>query len=265
MLLRDWRIFSAAGERDRSLKFLRAAYVWLLASLAMLILLPVYLHSLLPLLAPDSAAVQMGFSHAYYGAIRHAVTVGFISLMIVGVAAKVVPTLNGVDVRALSSLWGPFVLINAGCSLRVVSQTLTDLTPVWFPIAGVSGLLEVVGLTLWGIHLWTIMSGKSRDRRLEEELSLPGCSHLEPGVQIGPRHRIGEILDRYPRLLEVLLSFGFRPLANPILRKTIAPYVTVERACSLLNVNMQQLLDALNTAREKPAQGRMSLPVLSGK
>jgi hypothetical protein len=263
MLLWDWRVFSAAGERDRSLKFLRTAYVWLLASLAMLVLLPAYQRALLPLLAPDSTAVQMGFSHAYYGAIRHAVTVGFISLMIVGVAAKVVPTLNGIDVRSLSSLWGPFVLISAGCTLRVVSQTLTDFTPISFPVAGVSGLLEVLGLTLWGVHLWSVMAGNSRQCRREEESSLPGSTPLSPGAPVGPSHRVGEVLDRYPNLLDVLLSFGFKPLANPLLRKTIAPYVTIERACRLLNVDMLRLLEALNAAREKPRHGKMSLPVLS--
>jgi hypothetical protein len=46
----------------------------------------------------------MGFSHAFSGATRHAITVGFISLMIMGVAAKVVPTLKGVDVRTLPAL-----------------------------------------------------------------------------------------------------------------------------------------------------------------
>jgi hypothetical protein len=46
--------------------------------------------------------------------------------MVVGVAAKVVPTLNGVDVRALRPLWLPFVLLNLGCLLRVTAQTLTD-------------------------------------------------------------------------------------------------------------------------------------------
>jgi hypothetical protein len=119
-LVANWRIYGKAVDVDRSLKFLRTAYVWLFASLAMLVALPLYQHGLLRWLAPDSEAAILGFSHAYYGATRHAITVGFLSLMIVGVAAKVVPTLNGVNPRALSSLWAPFLLINLGCTLRVV-------------------------------------------------------------------------------------------------------------------------------------------------
>jgi hypothetical protein len=264
VLLADWRIFAAPKERDRSLKFLRVAYLWLLVSLAMLVVLPAYLYALLPAVAPESASARIGFSHAYYGAGRHAVTVGFISLMIVGVAAKVVPTLNGVDVRSLSRLWLPFVLINAGCTVRVVAQTLTDVAPLSFAVAGVSGLLEVLGLALWGGHLWSIMAGRLDNLPAGEASAPADYPPLGPGEPIGPAHRIGQVLDRYPGLLETFLSFGFRPLANPLLRRAIAPHVTIERACSLLGVDLPQLLAALGAARQRLAWRTYSLPVLSG-
>jgi hypothetical protein len=160
VLVWNWRIFAPAGESDRSLKYLRAAYAWLLVSLAMLVLLPLHVRVLIPWLASGSEADQMHFSHAYFGAIRHAVAVGFISLMIVGVSSRVVPTLNGVDLRKLSKLWVPFVLLNAGCASQVIGQTLTDFIPVSFSITSISGVLEVLGLALWGVHLWRIMSGR---------------------------------------------------------------------------------------------------------
>jgi hypothetical protein len=250
LLLWDWRIFSTPKETDRSLKFLRAAYVWLLVSLGMLVLLPAYLY-----------AVGMKFSHAYYGATRHAITVGFISLMIVGVAAKVVPTLGGVDLRALPRLWLPFVLINLGCALRVVCQMLTDVTAAAFPLAGASGLLEVLGLAVWGAHLWSIMAGRPADTPHEE--SAPGQGVLPPGTPVAPGHLVGSVLDRHPELLETFLSFGFRALANPLLRRTVAPHVTIERACRLLNVDPEQLVAALNAAQQRRSGRRQPLPVLS--
>ena len=158
VLLQSWRIFSPCAQPDRSLKFLRAAYVWLFVSLGMLVLLPAYQQGLLRLLAPDSGAAQIGFSHAYYGAVRHAITVGFISLMIMGVSAKMVPTLLEIDPARLRPLRIPFVLLNVGCALRVGAQTLTDFTPAAFPAAGASGLLELGGLAVWGVHLWRLMS-----------------------------------------------------------------------------------------------------------
>jgi hypothetical protein len=147
-----WRPLRATnGYIDRSGKFIRAAYIWLVISLVMLLLFPVYL-----------AAMRMPFSHAYYGAVRHAITVGFISLMIMGFAAKVVPMLNAVDGRILSRLWGPFLLINLGCLLRVVLQSLTDRFPQCFSFVGISGAIEVTALAWWGFGLVSIMWRGSR-------------------------------------------------------------------------------------------------------
>ncbi len=241
-LVRNWRIFSPPQWPDRSLKFLRAAYVWLFISLSMLVLLPAYQFGLLRALAPESEATQIGFSHAYYGAVRHAITVGFVSLMIVGVAGKVVPMLNGLDLHRLSRLWAPFVLLNTGCACRVLFQTLTDFTPVAYPLAGVSGVLEVTGLALWGIHLYRIMTGR---------LKQPEPEPTRLGARITEEWRVNEVLDRHPELLEVFVDHGFRPLANPILRKTLARRVTVGEACRQLNVNPVAFVETLNGRRHR--------------
>jgi hypothetical protein len=246
LLVRDWHIFAPTAESDRSLKFLRAAYLWLFVSLAMLVLLPVYQYGVLGMLAPDSAASRMGFSHAYYGAVRHAITVGFISLMIVGVAAKVVPTLKGLDVRALSPLWGPFVLINLGCGLRVAGQTLTDLAPVSFPVAGVSGLLEVLGLAWWGVHLWLIMAGLLKVPSPPEHNA---AGLLVAGDPIEATNLVGQVLDLYPELLPVFLDWGFKPLAYALFRKALAYRVTIVQACRRVGVDLTPFLEALNKER----------------
>jgi hypothetical protein len=237
-----WRIFGRAGESDPSLKFLRTAYAWLLVALAMQVLLPAYQFVLLPRLAPDSEAARIGFSHAYYGAGRHSITVGFVSLMIVGVAAKVVPTLNGVEIRRLTPLWGPFLLLNAGCALRVTAQALTDFTPHAFPLAGVSGLLEVAGLALWGVHLWAVMAGRVRYHRA-------AAVRPDPDTPVEAGHTVGDVLDRDPELLDTFLALGFRPLANPLLRETVARRVTLGQACRQVGREPREVLETLNRAR----------------
>lgn len=257
-LLWNWRIFTRPGEPDRSLKFIRAAYVWLLISLGMLVLLPAYQFGLLPRLASAGTAAA-GFSHAYYGAIRHAITVGFISLMIVGVASRVVPTLNGVDGRRLTPLWGVFLLLNTGCALRVLMQTLTDLTPHAFVVTGISGLLEVTGLALWGVHLWSVMAGCARERGDAEE----ACERYVPGSSLTASCRVGEVLDAYPALLDTFVGLGFRPLANPLLRRTIARRVTIGQACRHLGLDELEILATLNRAAGLKPKETVSLPVLS--
>ncbi len=147
---RPWRAFP---RPERSAKFVRAAYAWLAASFALLLLMPVYL-----------AATHTPFSHAYYGSIRHAITVGFASQMIMGVAAYVVPALRGVPRQGLTPLVGPFVLVNIGCFLRVTLQALTDIHRVFFALVGASGVLELAALAWWGTHLVRMMVLTSRQR-----------------------------------------------------------------------------------------------------
>jgi hypothetical protein len=248
-LVWNWRIFSTPPDGDRSLKFLRAAYVWLLISLSMLTLLPLYQHGLLALLAPGSAAARLGFSHAFYGAVRHAITVGFVSLMIVGVAAKVVPTLNGISSRRLSALWAPFVLINLGCALRVFGQTLTDFSAAAFPFAGASGLLEVTGLALWGGHLWLIMSGRPRLRTASPDGDFTLSNAPLDGEPIHPHHTVGGVLDARPELLDVFTGHGFTMLTDPLLRRTIARVVTIEQACRRIGIDPLSFVHTLNERR----------------
>src|SRR5262249_54573476 len=110
---------------------------WLGLSLLMLLFLPVY-----------QALLGVSFSHAYYGAIRHAVTVGFISQMIVGMSSLVVP-LTPRD----ATLRPTFVLLNLGCALRVGLQICTDWSHVAFRLIGVSGVLELLALLAWAVVL----------------------------------------------------------------------------------------------------------------
>lgn len=232
MVAGPWKLWRPAPSKDRSVKFIRAAYGWLALSLVMLILLPVY-----------QQLVKIPFSHAYFGAIRHAITVGFISLMIIGVASKVVPTLNGVDPRKLTPLWGPFILINIGCALRVSLQILTDWNPVFFALVGISALFEITALTWWGVHLIGLLrSGK----RLEKQMDAAVATE-RPGT-IDADMRVTDVLDWYPATMNAFDAHGFSALRNPLIRRTAARSVTIRQAAMMKEVDLQELLGALRYA-----------------
>lgn len=249
-----WGFLSRPTETDRSTKFVRFAVAWLHTSMFLLVLVPVYMRVVLPgadSLSPSGQdALSIGFSHAYYGAVRHAITVGFISLTILGMAAKVVPTLNGVDIRRLHGLWIPFILVNAGCLMRVSFQIATDFREWAYPIAGVSGLLELSGIAIWGIHLWRIMNGW---KPIDQPVTRP--------TGITADDKIGLIVDWFPETLPVLVSRGFTPLANPVMRRTIAKTVSVKMAAAHQNLELDALLEELNAV----AFGRNSESLTSNR
>lgn len=146
LVVLPWRIWRPLPKRARSGKYVRAAFAWLGVSLLMLLALPGYV-----------ALNEMTFSHAYYGAIRHAVTVGCISMMIMAVSLQVVPVLRGADLSRLGAMWGPFVLVNVGCLLRVSLQIMSDRHEAAYSWIALSGVLEVTGLGWWGVSLLMLM------------------------------------------------------------------------------------------------------------
>ena len=157
-------LFKRVGVRDRSLKFIRAAYIWFIVAALLLAFGPYYMFGIyLPMTGGENP-----FSHAYFSAYRHALTVGFIMMMIVGISAKVVPVFSGTDMRKTSSLWTVFILLNLGNAWRITSQITNDFYPQGFWVIGVSGFIELTALGLWGYELVkNIQAGK----RLREHQS----------------------------------------------------------------------------------------------
>ncbi len=154
LLARQIGVFSAPSQPDRTFKFIRAAFVWLLISCGMMPLFPLY-----------GALTHQVFAHTYMGSHRHAFTVGFISMMILGVSSRIVPILAGIDSKQMNSLWVPFIFINLGCTGRVVFQVLTDFVPsVAYPLVGFTGFIEFAALLWWGIELWRTMNAARTNR-----------------------------------------------------------------------------------------------------
>lgn len=256
---RQYRLFEAVpeNERDRGLKFIRAAYVWFIIATAMLVFTPIYNFAIyMPI-----TGSHVPFSHAFFGAYRHALTVGFIMMMIVGVSSKVVPTLSGVDVRRANSLWPTFLLLNLGNLTRVSSQIATDFFPSAYSVMGFSGFIEVVGLTLWGYELFANMrAGKT----LERATSIVD-GNGDARFQLTPQTKVADVLAHYPQSLQIFLRHGFGPLANPVLRKTMARVVTIEQACRREGVDLVQLLAELRNVEtlDRPANLEPVVPITS--
>lgn len=131
-------VFAKVRKVNASQKFIRAAFAWLLIAGAMLVLEPFHL-----------SAIDAPFSHAYTGAIRHAVTVGLISQMIIAVGYHLVTRMRMMDERAVPALWSVWILMNVGNLGRVSLEVTTDYTHRAFAPMGVTGFIELTGLSIW--------------------------------------------------------------------------------------------------------------------
>jgi uncharacterized protein involved in response to NO len=119
--------------------FVRLAYIWALVAGA---------------LGIWAASVQN--SHGIWGASRHALTVGFLAMMVFTIGQRVLPTFSGMRLLFSTKLMFIATLFLAvGCLLRVSSEILAyqgwlGSAWAWLPV---SAITEMTAVTLFGANL----------------------------------------------------------------------------------------------------------------
>lgn len=69
----------------------------------------------------------------------------------------------------------------------------------------------------------------------------------EPKLVISPKTKVGELLDTFPQLEDVLLELSpsFAKLKNPILRKTVARVASLQQAAIIGGLKVDELVNRL--------------------
>ncbi len=123
-------------------RYVQLAFFWLLAGMVLLCAGDCY-----------AAIRSQPLPHAYLGAIRHALTVGFMTTLILGVAQRLLPILEH-RLLAWPQLVAPiFVLIAAGNLLRVGTEMATLVVAPAFVVMPFSALLELTALSLFAANV----------------------------------------------------------------------------------------------------------------
>jgi hypothetical protein len=216
-------------------KFIVAAYAWLTFAATLLAFISVYEAAVAPL------------PHELTGSYRHAITVGFITAMIMGVASRVVPVFRGVPLQGVGRINAAFWLLNTGCAIRVVFQGIAGFLGAPFTlISSSSAYLEIPAIALFSVAIWKTLDARLVSGPATDEITLES--------------RVGALIQKRPELLAVFLRHGFAPLANPILRRAMGAVVTVRQACGLHGVDADALLRDLR-AVAAPAYPRPAIPL----
>jgi uncharacterized protein involved in response to NO len=119
--------------------FVRTAYGWLLVAASL-----------------GVAACRWDTSGGFWGASRHALTVGFVSTIILAVGQRILPAFAGMRL-----LWSPrlmFVglfLLTLGCTLRVSCEVLAyqDYAAWAWHVLPASGLIELTALAVFTLNM----------------------------------------------------------------------------------------------------------------
>jgi hypothetical protein len=239
--LRLWSPGLSAGDPDALClrRFARTAYTWLVLAGAILFGLR---------LAEVFAPVTQLHQHAFGGASRHALTVGFVSLMIVGVAWRILPVFSGARRAHPALVPVVFGLLLTGNTLRVFGQMAAGVWGgAWHGVMGISGWLELTGVTLFALDVLRLLRGTPE----HEELPDVGEA-VEPSLTAP----VGPLVAHRPWLIPVFARHGMGQVSNRIFQRTVGQRVTVTQACHRFNVDPERFvaeLIAADTQTQQPA------------
>jgi uncharacterized protein involved in response to NO len=212
-------------------KFILAAYAWLVFAAGLLVFITIF-----------EGATGLALPKELTGSYRHAITVGFVTAMIMGVASRIVPVFRGVPLQGVGLLDAAFWMLNAGCAVRVLFQGIAGFAGAPFTlVSSISAYLEIPAIALFSFVLWRTLDARPVWDPERDEITLES--------------RVGALLARRPELLSVFLRHGFTPLANPVLRRTMGALVTVGQACGLHHIDADALLRDLRAAAGATAGG----------
>ena len=102
-------------------------------------------------------------SHGIWGASRHALTVGFLAMMVFSVGQRILPAFSGMRLLFSTKLmFLSLLLLGAGCLLRVSSEILAYQGFAiwawsWLPV---SAVVEMTAVTIFAINLLVTFMGR---------------------------------------------------------------------------------------------------------
>lgn len=170
-----------AGESKWYQAYVLGAYFWLVVGLLLELAT-----SLAALLGGGPAGDDL------YLAGLHAITVGFVSTMIMGMAARIVPAFAATRLHSRGAFVGAWWCLMAGTLLRVPSQALYTAAGGPFALLlGVSGVIQLAAIMLFAWNLWRTL-GTSATQPVEAAARAPvtiGDSLAAAGAQREPPAR----------------------------------------------------------------------------
>ena len=207
------------GIDTRGHVLIRVAFFWLLAGMAM-----VFIQQLAVTPLP----------HAYSSAWRHALTVGFITTMILGVGHRILPVFIRQPLASTRVMLASATLIIIGNAMRVTLELLTIGEWTWsYRLMGMSGVLELIALILFAVNL----AATVRSRRRAYSGSAP----------IAPDTRVQEVVNIRPEVQWRLRELGVTMFDDA---PFIAPSMTFGALALAWGMKPQELIDALNAPAE---------------
>jgi metal-sulfur cluster biosynthetic enzyme len=197
------------------------------------------------------------------GAARHALALGFVTQMIFGVGARALPAFAGkklYSVRLVNIAWA---LINIA-TLQRVGHALFPWGGATFRFDHIAaaGAIGLIALVIFAYNVMrTVRPPRRRSAIRKEEIQMqPKTQTYAQQYEVTAGSLVADVIKEVPGALETLISYGFKPLANPEMRTRVASSVTLATACSMHGVEIDVLVGDLKALQQGSAASEGTPP-----
>jgi hypothetical protein len=188
-------------------------------------------------------AINPSLSHSLRFIHIHLNLLGFMTMMVAGVAYHVLPRFSARTLPWPGGMKVQFVLQNVGLLGMVTVHGFGSWRGgphqsifVFF------ALLAGAGIFIMFYNLYFVLSPSKEE---------PIPTKITGDMKVGP------VIDQFPQALPIFIESGFQSLANPTARQTFAKVVSIEKACEKHNVSATEFLAKLNQeifSKESPVE-----------
>ena len=170
---------------------------------------------------------------------RHTMAIGFITPLIFGVAYRVLPIFNGVNLWSNRLMRASFWHLAAGSTLAFSMAFNTVFETTWsYAWSGIAGYLVFAALIMFAINIGMTLATRAEKFTRESVVKLTT--------------RVAELLEVYPELRPVLMHGGLAGLAA--MQHDPPRFVTIEFAARRHSLNPEPLIKLLNEEIQRRKQ-----------
>jgi len=210
---------------------IRGAYVWLLIAAVM----ETYV-------ALSSLIQGQGASLTVLSASRHALALGFVTLMIIAFSTRIIPVFQGARLFSPTAQVAAFWAVFAGVTLRVVVEFGWGYSAAADSLLSASGAIAGAGVLIFAVNLWITMARRpARSEATEQGRSRAGVTPETVTVDTP----LAAILDQVPGAEMLLISYGLYMLRDPDHARAARATLTLGQAARMARVEEAPLVQAL--------------------
>lgn len=195
--------------------------------------------------------------------------VGFMSMMVFGVAYHILPRFNAQPLKWPKLVPIHFYGVNIGLIGMLFAYLIggfwssdwkTILFHTFSTVTAVSIMLFIANIYMVLTPPAPVPQPKTEEKAKEPLKETPPPTPVIQKEVITAEMKVSDIIEKWPHLLAVFVESGFAALANPTARATFAKMITIKQACKVHNLGMDNFVQKLNDSLNGKGGKTATLP-----